>query len=39
MRGIHLDTCIRHIYIDGNAKPIREVQGRMNLALKEFVKN
>lgn len=34
MRGIHLDTCIHHIYIEGNAKPVRQLQRRMNLSLK-----
>jgi hypothetical protein len=38
MRGIHPDTCIHHIYIQEDAKPIRQPQRRMNPALKEVVK-
>ena len=39
MRGIHLDTCIHHIYTQENAKPIQQPQRRMNLAFKDIVKD
>jgi len=39
MRGIYLDTCIHHIYMEGNAKPMRQPQRRMNPALREIVKD
>ena len=38
MKGIHLDTCIRHIYMDPNTPPVRQPQRRMNPALKDIVK-
>ena len=38
MKGIHLDTCIHHIYMDSSISPIRQPQRRMNLALKDIVK-
>jgi hypothetical protein len=38
MKGINLDTCIHHIYIQENARPIRKPQRRMNPTLKEIVK-
>lgn len=39
MMGIHPDTCIHHIYIEGNAKPVRQPQRRMNPALRDIVKD
>ena len=39
MRGIHPNTCIRNIYIEGNVKPVRQPQRRMNPVLREIVKN
>lgn len=39
MRGIHLDTCIHHIYIDGNSNFMIQPQRRMNPTLRETVKN
>ena len=38
MKGIHLDTCIHHIYMDPNISPVRKPQRRMNPALKDIVK-
>jgi hypothetical protein len=38
MKGIHPDTCIHHIYTQGEVTPIRKPQRRMNLALKDIVK-
>ena len=38
MKGIHLDTCIHHIYMDASIPPIRQPQRRMNPALKDIVK-
>jgi hypothetical protein len=38
MRGIHLDVCIRHIYTQEDAKPVRQFQRRMNPAFKDIVK-
>lgn len=38
MRGIHPDTCINHIYIEGNAKPVRQPQRRMNPTLRKNIK-
>jgi len=38
MRGIDPKTCIPHIYIERNAKPVRQPQQRMNPNLKEIVK-
>ena len=38
MKGIHLDTCIHHIYMDPNIPPTRKPQRRMNPILKEVVK-
>jgi hypothetical protein len=32
MKGIHLDTCIHHIYTNDQIKPVREPPRRMNLA-------
>ena len=38
MKGIHPNTCIHHIYMDASISPIRQPQRRMNLALKDIVK-
>jgi hypothetical protein len=38
MKGIHLDTCIHHIYMQENARPIRKPHRRMNPTLREIVK-
>ena len=38
MKGIHLDTCIHHIYTQEEVTPIRKSQRRMNLTLKDIVK-
>lgn len=38
-RGIHLDTCIHHIYIEENARPVRQPQRRMNPTLREIMKD
>ena len=38
MKGISLKTCIHHIYIEENCKPIRQPQRRMNPNLREIVK-
>ena len=38
MKGIHLDTCIFHIYMDPNMSPVRKPHRRMNPALKDIVK-
>ena len=38
MPGIHPDTCTHHIYMEDNARPIRQPQRRMNPLLKEIVK-
>ena len=38
MKGIHLDTCIHHIYMDPNIPPVRQPQRRMDPALKVIVK-
>jgi hypothetical protein len=38
MKGIHLDTCMHHIYTNDQIKPVRQPQRRMNLALKDIVK-
>lgn len=38
MRGIHLDTCIHHIYIEENSRPMRQPQRQMNQTLREIVK-
>ena len=38
MKGIHPDTCIHHIYMDPNISPVRKLQRRMNLTLKDIVK-
>ena len=39
MCGIHLDTCIQHIYTQENVRPIRQPQRRMNPILKDIVKD
>ena len=38
MKGIHPNTCIHHIYMDSNISPIRQPQRKMNLSLKDIVK-
>ena len=38
MKGIDPKTCIHHIYIEENSKPIRQPQRRMNPNLREIVK-
>eukprot|EP00253_Pinus_taeda_P029632 PITA_29632 len=38
MKGIDPKTCIHHIYIEENSRPIRQPQRRMNPNLKEIVK-
>ena len=38
MKGINPKTCIHHIYIEENYKPIRQPQRRMNPNLREIVK-
>ena len=38
MQGIHAKTCIHHIYIDYQIKPVRQPQRRMNLMMNEIVK-
>jgi hypothetical protein len=38
MKGIHPDTCIHHIYTQGEVTPIRKPQRRMNPTLKDIVK-
>ena len=39
MLGIHPDTCIHHIYMEDNVRPIRQPQRRLNPMLKEIVKD
>eukprot|EP00253_Pinus_taeda_P031339 PITA_31339 len=38
MKGIDPKTCIHHIYIEENSRPIRQPQRRMNRILREIVK-
>lgn len=38
LKGIDPKTCMHHIYIQENAKPIRQPQRRMNPNLREIVK-
>lgn len=38
MKGISPKTCIHHIYIEENCKPIRQPQRWMNPNLREIVK-
>ena len=38
MKGVHLSVCTHHIYIKEDCKPVRKPQRRMNLALKDIVK-
>ena len=38
MKGIPLETCTHHIYIQEGARPIRKSQRRMNRALRDIVK-
>lgn len=37
IKGIHADICKHHIYIKEDASPVRQLQGRMNPALKDIV--
>ena len=38
MKGIHLETCIHHIYMDPIMSPIRQPQRRINPTLTDIVK-
>jgi hypothetical protein len=38
MKGIHPDTCTHHIYTNDQIKLVRQPQRRMNLTLKDIVK-
>jgi hypothetical protein len=38
MKGINPNTCIHHIYTQGEVTPIRKPQRRMNPTLKDIVK-
>jgi hypothetical protein len=38
MKGIHHDTCIHHIYTQGEVTHVRQPQRRMNPTLKDIVK-
>ena len=38
MKGIHSSFCTHHIYIKEDCKPVRQPQSRMNLALKDILK-
>jgi hypothetical protein len=38
MKGIHPNTCIHHIYTQGEVTPVRQPQRRMNPSLKYIVK-
>jgi hypothetical protein len=38
MKGIHPNTCIHHIYTEGEVTPVRQHQRRMNPTLKYIVK-
>jgi hypothetical protein len=38
MKGIHLDTCICHIYTQGEVTHVRKPQRRMNPTLKDIIK-
>ena len=38
MHGIHPNTYIHHIHTRDNARPVRQPQYRINLILKEIVK-
>lgn len=38
MKGIHPNLCTHHIYLKGNCTPVRKPHRRMNLSLKEVVK-
>jgi hypothetical protein len=37
MKGIHPNTCIHHIYFQGEVIPVRQPQRRMNPTLKDMV--
>jgi hypothetical protein len=38
MKGIHPSLCIHHIYIKGDAWLVRQPQCRMNMVLREIIK-
>lgn len=38
MQGIHPDTCTHHIYIEEGSHPVRQLQQRLNPALRDVVK-
>lgn len=38
MKGIYPQLCTHHIYIEKDAHPIQQPQGRLNLHLKDIVK-
>jgi len=38
MKGIQPDTCMHHIYTNDQIKHVRQTLRRMNLALKDIVK-
>ena len=38
MKGVHPSICTQHIYIKEDCKLVRQPQTRMNLALKDIVK-
>ena len=38
MKGIDPNTCVHHIYVEKNAKPIRHPERRMSPNLREIVK-
>ena len=37
MKGIDPKTCIHHIYVEDNSRPIRKPQRRMNPNLREII--
>ena len=39
MKGINPETCIHHIYIEENSRPIRKTKIRMNPNLREIMKD
>ena len=39
MPGIHPDTCMHHIYLQENARPVRQPQHCMNHVVKDIVKS
>ena len=38
MQGIHPDTCTHHIYIEKGSHLVQQPQHRLNLALRDIVK-